>query len=109
MARLGSSAIVMAVGIGIGVGGMLASERMQAQQQDLRQSLANQPDVRLVTIPAPRGQARLEGFGSQERLIHPPPALVFFKDVRTDGCWLASLGDRNETVALAVAPAEACR
>jgi hypothetical protein len=110
MTRLGTLAVAMVGGIGIGVGGILASERLQAQQrQDLQQIVANPPEVRLITIPAPRGQARREGFGSQERLVQPPPGLVFLKDVKTDGCWLASLGDRDETVALAVAPADACR
>jgi len=41
--------------------------------------------------------------------VQPAPGLVFFKDVKSEGCWLASLGDRNEAVALAVAPVDACR
>lgn len=116
MARLGTSVIAMVVGIGLGVGGMLASERLRAQQpqgleerQPLLQRLENQPEARLITIPAPRGRARLEGLGSRQRLIQPPPGLVFFKDIKTEGCWLASLGDRDEALALAVAPADACR
>ena len=110
MSRLVTSAAWVVVGIGLGVGAMIASEQLHAQQrQALPQQLLNQPEVRLVTIPAPRGRARLEGIGSTARLVQPEPGLVFFKDVKSEGCWLASLGDRNEAVALAVAPGDACR
>jgi hypothetical protein len=110
MSRLVTVAASAALGICLGAAAMIASERLHAQQsRDLRQQLLTQPEVRLVTIPAPRGQARLEGSGSSEILVQPPPSLVFFKDVKSDGCWLASLGERNEAVALAAAPADACR
>jgi hypothetical protein len=110
MTRLGTSAIAAVVGIGFGVGIMLASERLQAQQRpDQRPLMENQAEVRLVMIPAPRGKARLEGFGPTERFVQPDPPLVFLKDTKSEGCWLASLGDRNEAVALAVAPSDACR
>ena len=110
MSRFVTFAAAVVVGIGLGVGAMLAGEQLYAQQrQDVQQQLLTQPEVRLVTIPAPRGRARLDGFGSTERLVQPDPGLVFFKDVKSDGCWLASLGDRNEAVALAVAPIDACR
>ena len=106
MRRFVSSVVILLVGIGVGIGGMLATERLQAQQAP---QLQNQPEVRLITIPAPRGQARMERIGGTERFVQPAPGLVFFKDVKGDGCWLASLGDRNEAIALAVAPADACR
>lgn len=110
MSRLVTSAVLVAVGVGLGVGAMRASGRLEAQERrDLRSQLLTQPEARLVTIPAPRGRARLEGSGPTERLVPPEPGLVFLKDVKTDGCWLASLGERNEAVALAVAPADACR
>jgi|RhiMetStandDraft_4_1073278.scaffolds.fasta_scaffold295930_1 hypothetical protein len=111
MLRLVTSAASVVVGIGLGVGAMIASEQLHAQQQrrELEQQLLNQPEVRLVTFPAPRGRARLERIGSTETLVQPAPGLVFFKDLKSDGCWLASLGDRNEAVALAVAPVDACR
>ena len=108
MSRLVTSAAWVVVGIGLGVGAMIASERLDAQQQGLQQQLLSQPEVRLLTFPAPLGRARLEGIGSTEKLVQPPPGLVFFKDVKSQGCWLASLGDRNEAVALAVAPVDAC-
>lgn len=94
------------LGTFVGVGAMLATARLDAGQTDLRRQPAA---TRLIEIQAPRGQARLEGFGKNERLIQPPPGLVFFKDVKSDGCWLAALGDRNEAIALAVAPATACQ
>ena len=110
MSRLITSVAWVLVGIGLGVGAMIASEQLHAQQQrDLQQQLMNQPEIRLITMPAPRGLARLEGSGSTERLVQPAPGLVFFKDIKSEGCWLASLGDRNEAVALAVAPVDACR
>ena len=110
MSRLVTSASLVVVGIGLGVGAMIASEQLHAQQRHaLEQQLLDQPEVRLIAIPAPRGRARLDGIGSTERLVQPEPGLVFFKDVRSEGCWLASLGDRNEAVALAVAPPDACR
>lgn len=109
MRRFTTSAVVVLVGIGLGVGVMRATERVQAEQGRAQQQLIDQPEVRLVTIPAPRGRARIDGIGPTERLVQPQPGLVFLKDVKSDGCWLASLGDRNEAVALAAAPADACR
>lgn len=94
------------LGTFVGVGAMLATARLDAGQADLRRQPAA---ARLIETPAPRGQARLEGFGQTERLIQPPPGLVFFKDVKSDGCWLAALGNLNEAIALAVAPATACQ
>jgi hypothetical protein len=99
--------ITFVLGTFVGVGAMLATARLDAGQADLR---GRQPAAsRLIEIPAPRGQARVEGFGRTERLIQPPPGLVFFKDVKSDGCWLAALGNLNEAIALAVAPAAACQ
>jgi hypothetical protein len=110
MSRLARSAAWVLVGIGLGVGAIIASEQLHAQpQRDLQRQLLDQPEPRLVTIPAPRGRARLEGSGSTDTLVLPAPGLVFFKDIKSEGCWLASLGDRNEAVALAVAPLDACR
>jgi hypothetical protein len=97
------------LGTFVGVGAMLATPRLDAGQADLRRQIDQQAAARLIEIPAPRGQARLEGFGPTERLIQPRPGLVFFKDVNSDGCWLAALGDRNEAIALAVAPTAACQ
>jgi hypothetical protein len=45
----------------------------------------------------------------EEHVIQPPPGLVFFKDVKSDGCWLAALGELNQAIALAAAPATACQ
>lgn len=91
------------LGTVVGVGAMLATARLDAGQGG--QAAA----TRLIEIPAPRGQARLEGVGRTQQLIQPPPGLVFFKDVKSDGCWLAALGNLNEAIALAVAPATACQ
>jgi hypothetical protein len=109
MPRRVSPVIGFVLGTFVGVGGMLATARLDAGQADLRRQIEQQPPTRLITIPAPRGQTRLEGSGLDERLIQPPPGLVFFKDVVSDGCWLAALGDRNEAIALAVAPPAACK
>lgn len=109
MCRRVTPVVGFVLGIFVGVGAMLATARLDAGQVDLRRQIEEQVPTRLLTIPAPRGQARLEGIGSRERLIQPPPGLVFFKDVKTDGCWLAALGDRDEAIALAVAPAAACQ
>ena len=97
------------LGIFAGAGAMLATARLEAGQADLRRQNDQPAATRLIEIPAPRGQARREGLGQTERLIQPPPGLVFFKDLNSDGCWLAALGDRNEAIALAVAPATACQ
>ena len=88
----------------VGVGAMMATARLDAGQTALQR-----PGARLIEIPAPRGAVRREGIGSSEHIIQPPPGLVFFKDVNSDGCWLAALGDRNEATALAMAPATACQ
>jgi hypothetical protein len=109
MPRRVTPVIGFVLGIFAGVGAMLATTSLDAGQAELRQQIEHQPPTRLITIPAPRGQARLEGSGRDERLLQPPPGLVFFKDVVSDGCWLAALGDRNEAIALAVAPPTACK
>ena len=105
------------LGLVVGVGALLATARLDAGQEldpgtadlAIRRQIAQQPGVRLIEIPAPRGQARLEGFGQSQRLIQAPPGLVFFKDVNSDGCWLAALSVANEAIALATAPAAACQ
>ena len=107
--RRATPAIALVLGICLGIGASLATAGLQAGQVDLRPQFEQQSRTRLIAIPAPRGQARLEGVGPTERLIQPPPGLVFFKDVQSDGCWLAALGDRNEAIALAVAPSQACQ
>lgn len=109
MPRHVTPVIGFVLGAFVGVGAMLATARLDAGQADLRRQIEQQAPTRLITIPAPRGQTRLEGFGRSERIIEPPPGLVFFKDVVSDGCWLAALDDRNEAIALAVAPATACQ
>lgn len=95
-------ALAFVLGTLVGVGAMLATARLNAGQ-------TSQPAAtRLIEIQAPRGQYRTEGIGRTQRLIQPPPGLVFFKDVKSDGCWLAALGDLNQAIALAVAPTSAC-
>ena len=98
-----TSAIGFVLGTFVGVGAMLATARLDAGQ-------AGQPAAtRLIEIQAPRGQSRTEGIGPTRHVIQPPPGLVFFKDVKSDGCWLAALGSVNEAIALAAAPAAACQ
>ena len=106
--------VTFVVGVVFGVCLAVVGTRLQASQgQDynamMRRQLQDQPATRLIEIPAPRGQSRLEGVGQTERVIMAPPAMVFLKDVKSDGCWLAYMGNQNEPVALAVAPAEACQ
>jgi len=110
MRRFLTLVIGLVLGICLAVGAMLTTSRLEAGQiVPIFRPPTDQPATRLIEIPAPRGQIRLEGIGSTERIITPPPALVFFRDVKSDGCWLAAVGDHNEAIALAVAPADACR
>ena len=113
MRRFVTLVIGVVLGVCLAVGAMVTT-RLQAQTgradtSALRKQLENQPATRLIEIPAPRGQSRLEGVGQSERLVSAPPPLVFLKDVKTDGCWLAYMGGQNEPLALAVAPAAACQ
>ena len=94
--------IAFVVGTLVGVGSMLATARLDAGQA------GQPPATRLIEIQAPRGQYRTEGIGRTQRVIQPPPPLVFFKDIKSEGCWLAALGDLNQAIALAVAPTTAC-
>lgn len=100
--------IGFALGALVGVGAMMATAHLDAGQAA---RATQRPGARFIEIQAPRGQVRVEGFGSDERFIQPPPGLVFFKDVNSDGCWLTALGggNGNEVVALAVAPTAACQ
>jgi len=116
MRRFGTLAFGVALGVVIGAGFTLGIANLQARQftpavpsQTIADALQNQPPTRLVEIPAPRGQARLEDVGTRQVLRTPAPGLVFFKDLKSDGCWLATLGDRNEAIAIAAAPVDACR
>jgi len=95
------------LGILVGVGAMLATARLDAGQDD---RTVQRPGSRFVEIQAPRGEARTEGSGRSKVFIQPPPGLVFFKDVNSDGCWLASQSPGGyDIIALAVAPATACQ
>ena len=106
--------LTLGLGLVFGVCLAVVGTRLQASQgQDynamLRRQFQNQPATRLIEIPAPRGQNRMEGAGQSERAIMAPPAMVFLKDLKTEGCWLAYMSSQNEPVALAVAPADACQ
>jgi hypothetical protein len=101
-------AVALAVGVVVGVGAMLAARTVEAQQFGTMQ----EENFRLLTIPAPRAVSRPDArfVGTSARtLVQSGPSPVFLKDRKTEGCWLAGLGERNEVVALAVAPAAACQ
>jgi hypothetical protein len=84
-------------------GTVFLSARERPQQRE-----SGEP--RLISIPASRGIPRRDtGPAGSRQLIQPPPPLVFLKDTRSDGCWLASLGEHGEAISLATAPADACR
>ena len=98
-------------GVCLGVAGMLATVAVQAQRpvSPLSLQLLNQPEPRLITIPAPRGKARTEMRNGEEVVVFPPAGLVFLKDVQSNGCWLAAFSNNDEIGSLAAAPDEACR
>jgi hypothetical protein len=97
--------VALAVGIGIGAGIMLSAQRVQARQIGLT---VDDSSIRLLTIPAPRGHSRTAGPYRQRTLVQAGPSPVFLQDNKNEACWLASLGDRGEVIALAVAPPSSC-
>ena len=119
MRRFATLGLGVVLGVCLTVGAMWTTASLQAQlgpgrvdpgdMAALRRQFESQPPTRLIEIPAPRGQSRVEGVGQNERVIQAPPPMVFLKDVKTDGCWLAFMGNQYGPISLAVAPADACQ